>query len=461
MRTPNNIAVVYRGPILVYRELNEKASQLVHYLKYIWVDSNTLIDIVIGRSLGMVVGILGILKADGDYPPLGPTYSQKQLQFMLDDAKAPVLIVQFSLKFFFTDYSGIISASPLGQKKNTIQKRANAMTKSENSIISPQHLACVIYALGSSGISKGVQVKNIVFYIREMQKYLRLKPTDSHLRTKSVFFHLLFCSYFYRFISGAVSIITTKKQKKEPANLLALLSKQHVTILGVVPSLGQMCASFLKSINKPVKHKLGLILSASEALPIFVFKAWNEKFDQKVKIVNIYTFKQIKSVIVSMFDTIENKYENVSSILIHNAQFYLLYAYFEIVSIGEPGEIYTGKPNLAKSYLNRPNLTAEKFIPNPFIEEEWSNEEKIALRLYLTGEVAQYITGGNIKFLGRIDNHVKIRGFLVELGKIESVLNAHGDIKQNVILGYSTIVSITHFIFSNQPILNPAYYSIH
>ncbi|MBL8675936.1 MAG: amino acid adenylation domain-containing protein, partial [Alphaproteobacteria bacterium] len=479
-KTPHNVAVVYEGQEFTYQELNERANQLAQYLRSLGVGPDTLVAIAVERSLEMIIDLLGILKAGGAYVPLDPSYPQNRLQFMLDDTQAPVLLTQSSLKDKFKSYIGkklnlhldsetktLLIEDP---SSNTVDSQTQVWTslstyslKNLHSLSSSHNLAYVIYTSGSTGNPKGVMVehKNFFHYISYAGEAYPLsnEPTLFH---SSPAFDMSITSLFLPLIKGnSIDILPDRSRVDALADTLK--TQYKFSFIKLTPTHLKALRSQLSPEH--LQNQKGTLIIGGENLLKDDMEFWLESAPG-TSLFNEYgpTEATVGCCVLKVgdYDALPSGSIPIGR-PISNTQIYILDPYLNPVPVGVSGEIYIGGVGLTRGYLNRPELTAERFIPNPFannnIEAENYNlagviQKKASglnktistyipaigsirssnLRLYRTGDLARYLPDGNIEFLGRIDDQVKIRGFRIELGEIESVLQCHEDVSQVVIM---------------------------
>jgi len=441
-RTPHNVAVVFENNSLTYQQLNTRANQLAHYLQELGVKPDTLVGICVERSLEMIVGILGILKAGGAYVPLDPEYPQERLNFMLEDSQVKVLVTQAKLVESIPEHQAQLICLDTDWEKIAQNITSNPENKSE-----PENLTYIIYTSGSTGKPKGVLVNHA--------NVVRLfAATDSRYHFNSQDVWTLFHSYAFDFsvwemwgalLYGGRLVIVPYLVTRSPELFYELLCQEKVTILNQTPtafrqliqaeeSLKGDISPLLKEVrgdrSSPTDNDLSLrlIIFGGESLEINSLQPWFDRHgDQLPQLVNMYGITETTVHVtyrpLSMADV--NSTASVIGRPLPDLQVYLLDQYLQPVPVGVPGEMYVGGAGVAKGYLNRPELTTERFISSPF---EHSN------KLYKTGDLARYWPNGELEYLGRIDNQVKIRGFRIELGEIEALLASHPQIWETVVL---------------------------
>jgi amino acid adenylation domain-containing protein/non-ribosomal peptide synthase protein (TIGR01720 family) len=431
-RTPDAVAVVFENQQLTYQELNCRANQLAHYLRSLGVGADVLVGICVERSLEMVVGLLGILKAGGAYVPLDPEYPQDRLSFMLADAQVSVLLTQQHL----------VESLPQHQARVVhLDKDWVAIAKSSqnNPIAQVQasNVAYVIYTSGSTGQPKGVILShsNLCNHTFWMQATFPLTKKDKVLQKTPFGFDASVWEFYAPLLAGGQLLIAEPGGHTDSAYLLRLIAQKQVTTVQLVPSLLQM---LLEQGGIETCHSLKHVFCGGEVLPITLQESLLSKLD--VNLHNLYG--PTEACIDATFWNCQREiYPQVVPIgrPIFNTQIYILDQNLQPVPIGVPGELHIGGAGLAKGYLNRPELTQERFIPNPFNNSKFKIQkltlsEAEGSKLYKTGDLARYLPDGNIEYLGRIDNQVKIRGFRIELGEIEAALSQHSDVQTSVVI---------------------------
>jgi amino acid adenylation domain-containing protein len=413
-KSPEAIAVIFENQQLTYRELNNKANQLAHYLQTLGVKPEVLVGICLERSLEMVIGLLGILKAEGAYVPLDPAYPEARLAFMLEDADVPVLLSQSSLVDKLPETKAQVVCL------DTEAKRLSQLSVNNlNSEAAPLNLAYVIYTSGSTGQPKGVLVPhqgllNLVFW---HQRTFEVTAQDYATQLASIAFDASVWELWPYLIAGSRIFLIDSETIKSPITLQNWLVSKKITLTFLPTPL----AEELLFLEWPKDIALRMMLTGGDKLhgspiPSISFKLVNN-------------YGPTENTVVTTSGIVVNKAENRLPPIgfpIANTQVYVLDNHLQPVSIGIPGELYICGAGLARGYLNRPELTVKKFIPNPFSDDQGN-------RLYKTGDLARYLPNGNIEYLDRIDNQVKIRGFRIELGEIEAVLTQHPLVRETVV----------------------------
>ncbi|MDF5712385.1 MAG: amino acid adenylation domain-containing protein, partial [Rhizonema sp. NSF051] len=427
-QTPDAIAVVFEEDQLTYGELNAKANQLAHYLQKLGVEPEVLVGICVERSLSMVIGLLGILKAGGAYVPLDPSYPQERLAFMLEDFQPSMLLTQQHLVNSLPNHR----AKVVGLDSNWEQI---AQEKIENlaSNITPDNLAYVIYTSGSTGRPKGAMNthKGICNRLLWMQDTYQLTAIDKVLQKTPFSFDVSIWEFFWPLMTGARLVIAQPGGHQDPNYLVNAIAQQQITTLHFVPSMLQV---FLEAENLETCKCLKRVIASGEVLPIALQKRFFNRLDAQLH--NLYGPTEA-SIDVTYWACVPQSSPEDNSIShqntvpigrpIANTQIYLLDRHLNPVLVGVTGQVYIGGIGLGRGYLNNPELTAEKFIPNRFSDQPGTH-------LYKTGDLARYLPNGEIEYIGRIDFQVKVRGFRIEVGEIEAHLSQHPAVRETVVI---------------------------
>ncbi|MDJ0730271.1 MAG: amino acid adenylation domain-containing protein [Crocosphaera sp.] len=448
-KTPEAIAVVFEEDKLTYRELNQKANQLAHYLRKSGVKAETLVGICVERSLEMLVGLLGILKAGGAYVPLDPSYPPERLAYMLEDAEVEIILTQENLVNYLDEkvIATVIQATDIKQEINLLclDKDWASIGKqpvhNPNPDIAVYNLAYVIYTSGSTGKPKGVQLphQGVVNFLVSMSQQPGLTEQDTLLAVTTISFDIAGLELYLPLIVGAKVVLASREVASSGVSLAKLIADSGATVMQATP------ATWYLLLAAGWQGKTGLkVLCGGEAL---ASELAERLLELGIELWNMYgpTETTIWSTVYPVKPKPDAKNAKDAPELIGrpiaNTEIYILDSNFRPVPIGVTGELYIGGAGLARGYRNRPELTAEKFIPHPFLEDSsiGSNSPfpEPYSRIYRTGDLARYLPDGNIDFLGRIDSQVKVRGFRIELGEIESVLNRHPGVERSVVVARS------------------------
>ncbi|HEY1271032.1 MAG TPA: amino acid adenylation domain-containing protein, partial [Terriglobales bacterium] len=425
-RTPHAIAAVCESEKLTYAELNSRANQLAHFLRKRGVGPDVLVGMYMDRSLDMVVAILAIVKAGGAYLPLDPAYPPDRLAFMLDDSKPPVLLTQERMRKDVPPCTAEVVC--VDSQWDSIAKESN---QNPSTGVRPQNLAYVIYTSGSTGKPKGAQIThhNVVRLFEATEPWFHFNQRDVWTMFHSYAFDFSVWELWGALIYGGRLVVVPYMVSRSPKEFYELLHNEGVTVLNQTPSSFQQLVQVEETPGIARDLSLRCVIFGGEALDMKSLKPWFERHgDQRPQLVNMYGITETTVHVtyrpLSMADTAAG---SVIGCPIPDLQLYLLDRYMQPVPVGVPGEMFVGGAGVAQGYLNRAELTAQRFIDNPF-------PHHAAPKLYRTGDLARRLPNGDIEYLGRIDTQVKIRGFRIELGEIESVLVQHGGVRQSVVL---------------------------
>jgi len=412
--TPDSEAVLFEDKQLTYRELNQRANCLAHHLRTLGVGPEVLVGICVERSLEMVVGLLGILKAGGAYVPLDPAYPPERLAFMLEDSQLGVLLTQARLVESLPKHQGRIVCLDTDWEIIERQSKENPECS-----FTPENLAYVIYTSGSTGKPKGVLVAHsgVSNLATALIDICNVQPNSRVLQFCSLSFDGSVTELMMALLSGATMVMGTRETLLPGPSLIQLLRDFAVTTVALLPS-----ALAVLPVNE--LPALRTIIVAGEACSGDLVAKWSSGR----RFFNGYGPTEC-TVCTTMIECTDSKEAPPIGRPLPNTQVYILDAQKQLVPIGVPGELYIGGVGVTRGYLNRPELTAERFIPNPFSNDSGS-------RLYKTGDLTRYLPDGNIEFLGRIDQQVKIRGFRIELGEIEAVLRQNPAVEDAVVIGH-------------------------
>ncbi|MGH1392473.1 MAG: amino acid adenylation domain-containing protein [Trichormus sp.] len=454
-RTPDDVAVVFEEQQLTYRELNQRANQLAHYLQTWGVQPETPVGIYIERSLEMVIGILGILKAGGCYVPLDPAYPASRLTYIINETQVPVVLTQESLLQKLLGFTSPQASSKVLSKTLCLcldtdwHEIASASEDNPTTNANPDNAIYIIYTSGSTGAPKGVinthrGVSNRLYW---MQQQYGLQIGEAVLQKTPFSFDVSVWEFFWTLLNGGSLVMAKPGGHQDPNYLLEIIAQHKITTLHFVPT---MLGVFLETPNLNERcRSLKRVICSGEALSIEIQNRFFQHLDAELH--NLYGPTEAAiDVTYWQCQPTDNLHTVPIGRPIANTQIYLLNDYLQPVPLGIPGEIYIGGVGVARGYWKRPDLTAERFIGGlgtlrqaQCIAGDWGLGENFPptplhpytpTPIYRTGDLARYLPDGSLEYLGRLDNQVKIRGLRIELGEIEAVINQHPDVQQAVVI---------------------------
>lgn len=417
--SPQASAVVFGQTTLTYAELEMRSNQLAQYLYSLGVRHGTLVGLCLERSPDMVVSLLGILKAGGAYVPLDPSYPQERITFVLQDACIPFVLTQRHLMPLLTGTNA--RCVLLEEEQDQIDLMAGTYLAHQSPPTAEQ-LAYVIYTSGSTGKPKGVQIPHraIVNFLQTMARKPGLTAADSLLAVTPISFDIAGLELYLPLIVGARLLLASKQEASEGERLLALLCSSQTTVMQATPATWRLLieAGWTSQMTPGLK-----ILCGGESLP---YELAQQILSNSSELWNMYG--PTETTIWSAISKVEIDDPHISlGYPIANTELYILDSACNLLPPGVPGELYIGGEGLSWGYLQRPELTAEKFVPHPFSQQPGA-------RLYRSGDRVRYRADGSIEFLGRIDYQVKVRGFRIEPGEIEVLLGQHQEVREIVVV---------------------------
>jgi amino acid adenylation domain-containing protein len=419
-RTPKALALIAGDRRLTYEELNRRANQLAHRLKAEGVGPNVLVGVCAERSVEMVVALYGTLKAGGAYMPLDPDYPSNRLALMLEDARPRVILTQQALAQRLPAHDIPVICVDSDWDKIALEPDTNLGNRSTR-----KDAAYVIYTSGSTGKPKGVVNvhEGIVNRLQWMQDAYRLTAADRVLQKTPYSFDVSVWEFFWPLVTGASLVMARPGGHKDPEYLAEVIAQESITTLHFVPS---MLRVFLESVKLPKHSSIRQVFCSGEELSAELQRQFFLASDAELH--NLYGPTEA-AVDVTYWACRRDDRRSFVPIgrPIANMQIYILDKNLAPTPIGVPGELHIGGIGLAREYLNRPELTAERFIADAV-------SNRSGARLYKTGDLSRYLPEGEIQYLGRIDHQVKIRGFRIELGEIAAVLSRHAAVKQCVVM---------------------------
>ena len=424
-RTPKVIAVVHEDREFTYTELNARANRLAHYLRELGVKPDDRVAICVERSLEMVAGLLAILKAGGAYVPFDPAYPAERLAFMLKDSAPVAVLTQSKFKSLLANYAKAIPVIDLEADAPSWASRSDADPDRSTIGLRPDHLAYVIYTSGSTGMPKGVLIEHqgLCNYLAWAVK--TYSPKYGSVVSSSLSFDATVTSLYTPLLCGTEVRLLPQGKEIDALNE-EVLAKATCGLVKITPAhldvLGQ------RVLQEGARTAVELFVVGGEALPASTVRLWR-RIQPDVRIVNEYG--PTETVVgCTIFDVPEDVVQGHSTPIGHpiaNTRIYILDGNLQPSPIGVAGEIYIGGAGVARGYLNRPELTAERFLLDPF----WNEPNA---RMYKTGDLGRWRADGAIEYLGRNDFQVKIRGFRIELGEIEARLAEYPGVREAIAL---------------------------
>jgi amino acid adenylation domain-containing protein len=411
-RTPYAVAVRYADATLTYVELNARANQLAHVLRDRGVTTESLVGVCVERSPEMLIALLAVLKAGGAYIPLDPEYPRERLASMLADAGDPLVLAQRVTMATLPDASNVLLLDDPTLTAGMLNSNL-ALPQS------PDSLAYIVFTSGSTGRPKGAlnEHRQIVNCLTWMQAHYALSADDRVLQKTPYSFDASICELFWPLLAGAEIVLAKPNGHKDPTYLIDTIVAQRITMVDFVPS---MLRVFLENPRARECQSLRLVTCGGEALTVELKDAFYATLT--ATLTNLYGPTEA-AVNVTYWDVPADATSVVIGKPVANTQVFVVDRHLRPMPVGLAGELCVAGAQVCRGYLNRPEETAEKFVPNPF--SQWPGE-----RMYRTGDLVRLRDDGELEFLGRIDQQVKLRGFRVELGEIESRLEAHASVRQ-------------------------------
>ena len=421
---PDRVAVVDGQRQLSYRELDERSNRLAHYLQKKGVKQESLVPICMSRSLDIVIGIIGILKAGGAYVPLDPAYPSQRLQYMITDTGSS-LIVTDSVGLGVLGNRESIEYLCIEAEAKWIDKEPAGRVKTS---LGTNNLAYIIYTSGSTGMPKGVVIehRNVVNLIKSSSYLFDFKPDDIWVVFHSFCFDFSVWEMFGALLFSSRFIIIPDQLSKDPVAFMDLIVREKITILNQTPTAFYVLQEIILRLQIPL-HVRYVIFGGEQLIPSKI-KAW-KKYYPDCLLINMYGITETTVHVTHRNLSNADVESNVSNIgrPIPSLYCYIVDNNLQLCGKGIPGELYIGGEGVARGYLNRDDLTHERFLT------DWFGFNPSGM-LYKSGDICRWLEDGNIEFLGRRDDQVKIRGYRVELGEIESVLSGHPGVGQCVVL---------------------------
>lgn len=421
-KTPNNTAIAYDENTLTYRDLNEKANQFARFLRSKGVKRDTMVAIILERSIEAFIAILAVMKAGGIYIPIDPKYPESRMRYMLIDSEACMIITEKHLISSHIYQGEIIDVN---DECIVQQSKVNLLNVNK-----PTDILYVIYTSGTTGQPKGVQIENrnlvnmaysYIHHYNLNDRYIRL------LQLASISFDVSIGDMCRAFLTGGTMYVCPDDKKMDFEYVSHLINRHKINTFDSTPG---WIIPFMNYVyeNRIDIDSFNLLVLGSDVCPLKDYIRLMERFGKKIRILNTYGVTET-TIDSCYYEEDISKIHNLENTPIGkpicNVKFYVLDQALNLQPINVPGELYIGGESVGRGYLNNEQLTSEKFIDNPFIKGE---------KIYKTGDRVRWLNDGNIEFLGRIDNQVKLRGFRVELGEIENNILNNSDVLEAAVV---------------------------
>lgn len=438
-QTPDAVAVIFEDQSLTYKQLNQQANKIAHYLQKLGVQPDVLVGICVERSLEMTITVLGVLKAGGAYVPLDPAQPPQRLAFMLQDTGCKVLLTQKRLLEELPTHTGKVVCLDADWELISQEQGSNP-----TSPVQPENLAYVIYTSASTGQAKGVMVQHgslVNIYFAWEQAYQLRQQANCHLQMASFSFDVFSGDLIRALCSGGKLVLCPRDFLLDSQKLYELMLQQKIDCADFVPVVLRNLIEYLEKTQQRLDF-MRLVICGSDSWYGAEHQKFRDFIGVSTRLINSFGLTEA-TIDSSYFESATAELTSGQLVPIGrpfaNTQLYILNSFLQPVPVGVPGELYIGGASLARGYHNRPKLTAERFIPTVF-------SHQLGARMYKTGDLARYLPDGNIEFLGRIDHQVKIRGFRIELGEIEALLGQHPQVRQVVVTAREDHLGNKHLV---------------
>jgi amino acid adenylation domain-containing protein len=428
--TPHGIAVTLGDERLTYRELNARANKLAHYLRKRGIGRGSFVGLCLDRTLDLVVGLLGILKAGGAYVPIDPQYPRERLSFMLQDSRSSLMLTQHSLAAELAIAGTPSVLLDVAWAEISLESESNLADEA-----APEDLAYVIYTSGSTGTPKGTLIThhNVVRLFQSTQAWFNFSRDDVWTLFHSCAFDFSVWEIWGALLHGGRLVVVPFATTRTPEDFYRLLGDEGVTVLNQTPSAFRQLIRVEDALGARSTLALRYVIFGGEALDMSTLKPWFDRHgDRQPQLVNMYGITETTvHVTYRPIGAADLHSGSVIGVPIPDLQIHLLDDQGVPVPAGATGEIYIGGAGVARGYLNRAELTAQRFVPDHVGSDP-------SRRLYRSGDLARFLANGDLEYLGRIDSQVKIRGFRIELGEISAVIKSHHAIRDSVVVARDT-----------------------
>ncbi|WP_270171056.1 non-ribosomal peptide synthetase [Paenibacillus sp. SYP-B4298] len=426
-RTPHAVAILHNGVALTYQELDERSQWLAQQLRASGGSANRFIGVCLERSIELIVALLAVMKSGSAYVPIDPNYPEERIAYLLEDSGVHTVIVSPDTKPLVRAAS---TASPL------LLAEAEAAAARDGAgaplpVVNPEQLMYVIYTSGSTGKPKGVMVPHqaVVNHCLGVMERFELRPSDRVLQFTSISFDVAVQEIFPALLAGATLVLWKDRFLTSSSEFLQWIGQEQVTVVNATTAHWNQLVHDVKQNLASLPEQLRLVIVGGEAVSRETYASWRSIAKGRVKWINDYGLTET-TITATMFCP-DGDWQAVKAVPIGtplpNVEVYILDSSLQPVPVGVYGELCVGGAGVAHGYLNRPELTAERFVSHPFRDDEGA-------RLFRTGDMARFLPDGNIEFVGRLDSQIKIRGYRIELGEIEAALEQCPALAQSVVV---------------------------
>jgi amino acid adenylation domain-containing protein len=425
---PQQTALVFAQESLTYSELNHRANQLAHYLINAGVKPEARVGLWLSRSLDLVIAILAILKAGGVYVPFDPDYPSDRIAYMLEDSQVAVLLTHTQFQIQIPPHSATTIFID-----NCQTELAQAPTTDPEILVFPDNAAYIIYTSGSTGKPKGVVVthRHVVRLMLATEKWFKFNAKDVWTLFHSCAFDFSVWEIWGALFFGGRLVIVPYLVSRSPEEFYNLLCDEKITVLNQTPSAFRQLIQAESILCREGELELRYIIFGGEALDLASLEPWFERHDDQFPLlVNMYGITETTVHVTKRPIYLKDVKQRLGSLIgkpIPDLSLYILDRHCQPVPVGVVGEMYVGGAGVTRGYFNRPQLTAERMIPNPFNNAKPES-------LYKTGDLARFLDNGEIEYIGRNDHQVKVRGFRIELGEIEAVIKHHPEVRDALVI---------------------------
>ena len=427
-QSPHRIAIQEENNILTYSQLNNKVNQLAHYIQQKGVKVNSLIAICLPRSIQQITSILAVLKAGGAYIPLDINYPQERIKFICEDTQTPLII---TLEKFKAKLPHNTEHIYLDINQQQIAKQPTDNLDSRD--LQGSDLAYIIHTSGTTGNPKGVMInqESLGYFAQIIGEAYCMTKSDRILQFANICFDMSIEEIFSCFVKGGTLVLRNEEMLSDAQQFIRQIEDWQITIIILSTAYWSVIVREIDRQKLSFPSCLKLTIIGGEKVTRENIQLWQDNIPPQIQLINGYgpTETTVTVTTININSTTITPEKSIGKPLA-GVTAYILDDNLQPLPVGVPGELCLGGYGLANGYLNQPKLTAEKFIDNPFVE----TRHPLSLRLYKTGDLCRYLPDGNIEYIGRIDNQVKVRGFRIELGEIEASLNKFKNVKQTVVI---------------------------